>query len=268
MRVLVDYHMHLEEGGFSRDWLLRFLERAREAGVEEVAFTEHSYRFRQARGCLDNEWARARETEDVEEYVQLVLQAREEGYPVLLGIEMDYVEGKEEEIARFLEPYPWDLVLGSVHWLGDFGLDLDPRDWRGREVEWVWREYFRLLSRAAESGLFQVLSHPDLVKIFGFRPASLPLEEMERAAESAALRGVCFEVSSAGLRKPCGEIYPSLEFLLLARRRGVEITLASDAHLPEHVGFGFQELVRHVRAAGYREMVRFRERIPRTEALG
>jgi histidinol-phosphatase (PHP family) len=260
--------MHLEEGGFSRDWLLRFLERAREAGVEEVAFTEHSYRFRQARGCLDNDWARARQTEDVEEYVRLVLQAREEGYPVLLGIEMDYVEGKEEEIARFLAPYPWDLVLGSVHWLGDFGLDLDPRDWGGREVEGVWREYFRLLSRAAESGLFQVLSHPDLVKIFGFRPASLPLEEMERAAESAAARGVCFEVSSAGLRKPCGEIYPSLELLSLARRYGVGITLAPVSHLPEHVCVDLAKRVRNARSAGIRELVRFRGRVPRTEALG
>lgn len=266
--MLVDYHLHLEEGGFSRDWLLRFLERAREAGVEEVAFTEHSYRFRQARGCLDNDWARARETEDVEEYVRLILEAREEGYPVLLGIEMDYVEGKEEAIAGFLEPFPWDLILGSVHWLGDFGLDLNPRDWQGREVEGVWREYFRLLAQAAESGLFQVLSHPDLVKIFGFRPARLPREEMERAAESAARRGVCFEVSSAGLRKPCREIYPSLELLSLARRHGVGITLASDAHLPEHVGFELEKLVVHARAAGYREMVRFRGRVPRAEPLG
>ncbi len=252
--MLVDYHMHLEEGDFARDYLLRFLERAREAGIDEIAVTEHSYRFRQAHGLLDNEWAREREDADLDEYVALLLDARRDGLPVKVGIEMDYVPGKEEEIARFLEPYPWDIVLGSVHWLGDWGIDLDPRTWEGRDVAAVYREYYATLSRAASSGLFDVLSHPDLVKIFGFFPEEDVADAEEAFLDAAARAGVCLEVSSAGLRKRVGEIYPALPLLRRARARGIPVTLASDAHVPRHVGHAYDRLLAHAREAGYAEV--------------
>lgn len=265
--VIVDYHNHLEQGDFTLAWLERFLETAGDRGVDEVGFTEHSYRFRQAGGLLDNDWARAQEEADLDAYVRLVAEAKAAGYPVKLGIEMDYVPGKEEGIAALLAPYPWDLVLGSVHWLGDWGIDLDPETWRGRDVAGVYREYYATLGQAAASGLFDVLSHPDLVKIFGHRPATDLGDVLEETVAAVARAGICLEVSSAGLRKPVGEIYPSREILALAARYDVSITLASDAHHPRDVGHAFPRLIEYVRAAGYSRVAVFDGRRRRLEPL-
>lgn len=255
--MLVDYHVHLEQGGFTLSWVEEFLTTARSRGVDEICFTEHSYRFHQAHGLLDNDWARAQEEADLDEYVRVVQEARAAGYPVKLGIEMDYVPGKEAEIGDFLARYPFDLVLGSVHWLEDWGIDIDPAFWRGRDVTEVYRLYFATLEKAAGSGLFDVLSHPDLVKIFNFRPQEDVGESVEAAVAAAAESGVCLEVSSAGLRKPVGEIYPDFELLILARSHGISITIASDAHHPRHVGQDFPRLVEYARAAGYEESAVF-----------
>lgn len=259
--MLVDYHMHLEQGEFTLPWLEEFLAAARARGIDEIGITEHSYRFIQAHGLLDNDWARARERADLDRYVRCVEEAKSLGWPVRLGIEMDYVPGREEAIAEFLDGYPWDLVLGSIHWLGCWGLDLDPRTWEGRDPAAVWREYFATLRRAAASGLFDVLAHPDLVKIFGFRPPeTVVAEEFAATVEVARQAGVCLEVSSAGLRKPVGEIYPGRAMLDLAHAAGVPITLASDAHHPRDVGYAYHELMAHATASGYREVARFERR--------
>lgn len=255
--MVVDYHMHLEQGDFTLPWLEEFVRTARARGVDEICITEHSYRFVQAHGLLDNDWAREREVADLDAYVALIQEAKAAGLPVKLGIEMDYVPGKEEEIAAFLSGYPWDLVLGSVHWLGDWGIDLEPGTWQGRDVRRAWEDYFATLRQAAASGLFDVLSHPDLVKIFGFRPPGSLEELYEETVAAVANHGVALEVSSAGLRKPVGEIYPDRAFLGLAQRRGIPITLASDAHHPRDVGHAFPRLIEYVRAAGYTEVCVF-----------
>ncbi len=255
--MVVDYHMHLEQGEFTLPWLEEFVRTARARGVDEICITEHSYRFVQAHGLLDNEWAREREDADLDAYVALIQDAKAAGLPVKLGIEMDYVPGKEREIAAFLDGYPWDLVLGSVHWLGDWGIDLDPATWAGRDVRQVWHDYFAVLRQAAASGLFDVLSHPDLVKIFGFRPDGDVSDLLEETVAAVAATGVAIEVSSAGLRKPVGQIYPDRAILDLARSHGIPITLASDAHHPRDVGHAYPQLIEYVRAAGYAEVCVF-----------
>lgn len=266
--MIVDYHMHLENGDLSLEYVGRFLAVARERGVDEVGFTEHSYRFRQAHGLLDNAWAREREEADLEAYLGLLQAARAAGLPVKIGIEVDYVPGKEREIAAFLSGHPWDLVLGSVHWLGDWGIDLDPATWAGRDVERVYRDYYATLKRAAESGLFDVLSHPDLVKIFGFRPEGDVTDAAEEAVAAAARHGLALEISSAGLRKPVGEIYPAPGILALARRHGVPVTLASDAHFPRHVGHAYPELIAYARRAGFDQVCVFSGRRRTLAPLG
>lgn len=255
--MVIDYHMHLEQGQFTLPWLMEFLAYARQRGVDEIGVTEHAYRFIQAHGLLDNEWARQQESADLDEYVGLILEAKSLGHPVKLGIEVDYVPGKEAEIAAFLEGYPWDFVLGSVHWLGDWGIDLDPSTWHGRDIDRVYEDYYRTVRLAAQSGLFDIMSHLDLVKIFGFRPQGDVSAAVSAALDAVAAAGISIEVSSAGLRKPVGEIYPHRHILREAFRRGITVTLASDAHTPEHVGFAFPELMRHVRSAGYSGLARY-----------
>jgi histidinol-phosphatase (PHP family) len=276
--VLTDYHMHLQPDGagaraaaapawdadgghLSTAWIGRYTDRARARAVSEIAVTEHVYRFAQARAWSDDPWWREEATEDVDAYCEALVGARESGLPVLLGIEMDWLADRRGEIAAFLEPRPFDVVLGSVHWIGPLVID-DPgaSDWGGRAADEVWSMYLTELVAAAESGLFDVLSHPDLPKVFGRgMPASLE-GRLDDAVAAVAATGIAIECSSAGLRKPVGELYPAPPLLARFREAGVPATLSSDAHQPADVARDFATAVAALRGAGYDTITRFSRR--------
>jgi histidinol-phosphatase (PHP family) len=266
--VIADYHMHLRNGQeeIARDtWLVEpFVETARATGIDEIGFTEHVYYFRQTRALwtVPNQLERC--VYDLEPYVQAIVEARGRGLPVKLGLEVDYVPGREEEMRELLAPYPWDYLLGSVHFIDGLGVDGEPRLLDEVGVEEGWRRYFERLERAARSGLFDSLSHPDLVKIFGERVDF----DYGPVADAIAESGVAVEVSTAGLRKPVGELYPHPDLLAACRERAVPVTLGSDAHSPELVGRDFDHAVRLLRSAGYETVTIFERREARQEPLG
>src|SRR5436190_1184131 len=210
-----------------------FVDAARAAGVDEIGFTEHGYYFTQLRTLWSEPYQTERCVYDLEPYVDAVVQARERGLPVKLGLEVDYVPGREDETRALLAPYPWDYLLGSVHWVDGLGIDGEPRLLDEVGVEETWRRYFDMLACAACSGLFDSLSHPDLVKIFGERAERF---DYSAIADAIAEAGVAVEVSTAGLRKPVRELYPHPDFLAACRERGVPVTTGSDAHVPSLVG--------------------------------
>jgi histidinol-phosphatase (PHP family) len=267
--VIVDYHMHLrnprEEIAHDTWSVDPFVEAAQAAGVDEIGFTEHVYYFKQMRTLLTVPYQIERCVYDLDAYVDAVLQARERGLPVKLGLEVDYVADREDETRALLVPYPWDYLLGSVHWIDGFGIDGAPRLLDEVGAEETWRRYFEMLARAARSGLFDSLSHPDLVKIFGARAPGFDYADIVAAiAES----GVAVEVSTAGLRKPVGELYPHPDFLAACRAAGVPVTTGSDAHMPELVGRDFDQARALLRSAGYETVTVFERRRARQEPLG
>ena len=197
-------------------------------------------------------------TEDADAYCEALVAARGSGLPVLLGVEMDWLPDRRAEIGAFLDARPFDIVLGSVHWLGPMSVN-NPAvpDWNGRDPAEVWAEYFGELVAAAESGLFDVLAHPDLPKVFGARMPEELEDTLEAAVASIAATGVAIECSSAGLRKPVGELYPEPRLLERFRRAGVPATLSSDAHAPEDVARDYPTAVAALRGAGYETITRF-----------
>jgi histidinol-phosphatase (PHP family) len=274
--VIADYHMHLrgadegEEGPLDHrvEAVEPYVESARAAGVDEIGFTEHVYYFRQTRRLWEVPYQTERCVYDIEPYVEAVLEAKGRGLPVKLGLEVDYARGREEETRALLEPYPWDYLLGSVHFIDGLAVDGEPRLIDAVGVEAAWRRYFEELAAAAGSDLFDSLSHPDLVKIFGQRPDRALEEELhEHAAEAIAAAGVAVEVSTAGLRKPVGELYPDPHFLEVCRRDGVPVTVASDAHGPRLVGRDFDRARELLRSAGYDTITLFEQRRPRQVPL-
>jgi len=274
--VLVDYHMHLrspredhEELDHTVAAVERFVARARERRVDEIGFTEHGYYFRELAAFATTDYERERSGRPLEPYVEAILEAKRRGLPVKLGLEVDFVRGRDDEVRKALAPFPWDYLLGSVHWIDGVAVDQRPGIWATHSVDEVWRLYFDELEAAAASGLFDALSHPDLVKIWGERPDNGTLVSLyARAAQAIAASGVAAEVSSAGLRKPVGELYPDGSFLAVLHERGVPITLASDAHLPKDVGEGLDHAVAHARAHGYDTVTVFEGRRARQEPLG
>jgi histidinol-phosphatase (PHP family) len=258
--VIVDYHMHLRDPEERIDHTLagveRFVETAAARGVDEIGFTEHVYYFRQTRPLWTLPYQTERCVYDLDAYVDAVVEAKRRGLPVKLGLEVDYVGGRQDELAAALAPYPWDFLLGSVHWLDGLAVDQEPGIWAEATVDEVWRRYFAALAELAASGHVDVLAHPDLAKIFDRRP--------ERV-EYPALDGVALEISTNGRYKPVGELYPDIEFLQAAR---LPITLASDAHVPANVGRDFDRALDLARAAGYETVTVFEGRVGRQEPLG
>ncbi|MFQ5426414.1 MAG: histidinol-phosphatase HisJ family protein [Gaiellales bacterium] len=247
----------------------RYVEQARSRGVDEIAFTEHAYYFKQTRQIWTIPYQSDRAVHDLDTYCDVVLEARRSGLPVKLGLEIDHVGERQQHLAELLEPYPFDLLLGSVHFVDDLAVDFRPGAWDELRVGEVWRSYVAALSALAESGTVDVLAHPDLAKIYGERPGPDVLCDLHRAiADAAHGADVAIEISSAGLRKPVGEIYPDAALLAACVQRGVPITTASDAHQPYLVGEDFDQVVAQARRGGYTEVAVFDQRARRLEPLG
>jgi len=261
--VLVDYHLHLrdrrERIAHRVDAVDPFVETATRRGVDEIGFTEHVYYFRQTRALWDRPYEAERCVYDLDAYVGAVVEAKRRGLPVKLGLEVDHVGERQDELAAALEPYPWDFLLGSVHNVGGLSIDSAPDGgvWAELSVEEIWQRYFESLAELAASGHVDVLAHPDLPKIFGRRP--------QEGIEYPALDGVALEISTNGRHKPVGELYPDRAFLEAAR---LPITLASDAHVPANVGRDLDAAVELAHAAGYETVTVFEGREARQEPLG
>lgn len=283
--MLTDYHLHLQpdgpeardadaarwdaEGGFrAAGWIGRYVQAARARAVDEIAITEHVHRFRDVRDWHANPWWQAEATEDLAAHCAALADARDGGLPLLIGIEMDWIPDRVDQIRALLAAHPFDIVLGAVHWLGDLAVDHpDYPCWDSLGPDESWARYLDELGAAAASGLFDVLAHPDLPKVFGTpMPASLAARRDEVIAAAAA-SGVAVECSSAGLRKPCRALYPDPDWLAAFRRAGVPVTLSSDAHRPEDVARDYPTAVAALRGAGYDTITRFRARQPEQVAL-
>jgi histidinol-phosphatase (PHP family) len=278
--VLTDYHVHLRPDDedtpparyFTAANAERYRVAAEERGIEELGVSEHIHRFTQSLEIWEHPWWRHWARDDVDAYCAFVREETD----LRLGIEADYVTGREDRIARFLEAREWDYVIGSVHFVRDAAVDLEGPDWehvwgRGDSADKVWQRYFETLAEAARSGLYDVMAHPDLVKVWGSArplPERDPRHYYEPAVEAMLDAGVAMEVSTAGLRKPVGELYPSPALLDMAIDAGLPIALSSDAHLPGQIGHGYEETVARLRDAGITEISVFAGRERRMEPLG
>jgi histidinol-phosphatase (PHP family) len=275
--VLTDYHVHLRRDDSEDDAATAFSEAnaeryrrvADERGIEELGVAEHVYRFTAAldvwRHPLWERYAR----DDLDAYCAFVRERTD----LRLGIEADYVPSGEDRMRALLEAREWDYVVGSVHFIAEGALDYDRYDvWRsGRSADHVWRTYFTWLGEAAASGMFDILAHPDLVKHWGEerpRPERDPRFYYELAIEPIAASDVAVEVSTAGLRKPVGEIYPAPAFLEMALDAGVPIALSSDAHEPDQLGFRYDEALELLAGLGVGELAVFERRERRLEPIG
>ncbi|WP_026689443.1 histidinol-phosphatase [Alteribacter aurantiacus] len=266
-----DYHNHLEKGTLTLDYLKKFTNEAKEKGIEEFGISEHAYHFAETENILSNPWVNERRWYEMTDYVQLFKEAKEAGIDVRMSIEMDYTPGKHKEMEAFIQKYPFDYVVGSVHWVGDFGIDLAEyrKEWDKRDVKEVYKQYFDQIVTLAESNLFDIVGHLDLVKIFGYVPKdrAFLLSEYERITDALKNSKTCVEISTAGLRKHVGRMYPEPELLRMCNQKGIPIVLSSDAHEPEHVGYAYDEAVRFAKTAGYSTVMTFKKGERREVAL-
>ncbi len=288
---MLDYHLHLwphsqSDAQTTVDQVAAYCEHAVAQGVTEIAVTEHLFRFTQAKDRLGGFWNDLPGDElrpgmaaywdhharvDLDDYVEVVQAVKAAGLPVVLGLEVDYYRDRMDDVADLLEGYPFDVLLGSVHWLGTWRFDVlgDPQvlaEWDHRDIDQVWEEYTRSMEELGASGVCDVFAHPDLVKIAGRRPA-VPDEFYDRIAEAAVASGMAAELSSAGWRKPVGEEYPAPPLLRRFVERGVPLTTASDAHTLPDVAERADDLRTLLTSAGVSTLRGFRDRKPHEVAV-
>jgi histidinol-phosphatase (PHP family) len=204
---------------------------------------------------------------DLDRYVEVVLAAKAEGLPVVLGLEVDFYRDRMHDVAAILDGYPFDVLLGSVHWIGAWGFDnaaipAFEREWDVRTIESVWDAYTVDLEELADSRVCDVLAHPDLCKITGRTPA-VPDEWYDRMAEVAARSDMAAEVSSSGWNKPVGEAYPAPPLLDRFRKAGVPVTTATDAHTLDRVAERRSDVRTLLADAGYDALQAYAARQPR-----
>jgi histidinol-phosphatase (PHP family) len=252
---LIDYHLHVVAHGerpMTVENILMYCDVAKERGIHQMGITEHD------RYLDDIDLAAFQGARELSRDVEL-----------RLGIEVDFVPGKEEQMDRFAAALPYDYVIGSVHRVG--GEEVDHPDHKEIYDKWdtydLYEAYYENVRQAAISGRFDVLGQDRKIKIFCHFPERDITSMLEETADVVAESGVVVDVNAAGLRKPIGEIYPSRDFLKMFHRRGVPIILSSDAHAPKEVAAGYDESLKLVHDVGYREVVTFKDRERGTLAL-
>ncbi len=275
--MLTDYHVHLRPDDlettpadqfFTQENVDRYRGAAATAGITELGVSEHVHRFTAALEIWDHPFWRENAHEDLSSYCEFVGST-----DLRLGVEMDFVPGREDRIANVLDAHDFDYVVGSVHFVGDGAVDDDEYDvWRGGiDPDRLWQRYFEMIAEAARSGLFDILAHPDLIKYWGGQrpaPSRDPRFHYEPAIEAIADTGVAVEVSTAGLRKPIGELYPAAAFAEMCVEADAAFALSSDAHVPEHIGYEYEWAVETMRGWGISELSVFEGRKRRMEELG
>jgi histidinol-phosphatase (PHP family) len=279
--MLTDYHVHLRpdeddtppERYFTAANVERYRNAAAERGIAELGVAEHVYRFAQALQVWTHPFWRHWAHDDLDAYCAFVREETD----LRLGIEADFLPGREDRMATLLDGRDWDYVVGSIHFLRGQALDVRAGEWAALDIwrsgnpERVWDRYFETLGEAARSGMFDILAHPDLVKVWGPHapaPEGDPRRFYERAMEGIAESDVAVEVSTAGLRKPAAEIYPARAFLEMCLEAGRPVALSSDAHVPGDLGHQFERAVEWLDDLGVRELAVFERRERRLEPLG
>ena len=264
--ILADLHTHTKysHGGNTP---AEMYAAAQAKGLEYMGFTEHSPR---PVGFDYTHEYREQLTRHLPDYVREVcaLKAANPNGPcrVWFGMEMDWLEGQEDYTRASCAAFDFDYLLGSVHFIGHWGFDDGAEPWKAfsqEECDKQYHAYFEAWERMILSGLFNIAAHPDLIKIFSVeqfhiwlaKPESMAL--VQRGLAALQRMGMSMEISSAGLRKACREIYPAPPIMLMAAQMGLPVSFASDAHGTDDVGYGFARLASYARAFGFAEYTIF-----------
>jgi histidinol-phosphatase (PHP family) len=263
--VPADYHTHTPLCRHAAGEPEQYIAAARAAGLSAYGVSDHA----PVRPEPFDDWRMAEA--ELPAYFEWLARARAAAgpLPVRAGLECDWLAGCEWWIEDLAGRYPWDYLIGSVHYLGDW--DFDNPKWLGRwaeaDVAEVWTRYWQTYAAMARSRLFDIMGHPDLVKKFAHRPSGDLSRYYEPVIEAIAESGATIELNTAGWHKPCAEAYPHPRFLELACLAGIPLVISSDAHAPGEVARDFERAIGLAKSAGYRETQLFERRQRKAEIL-
>ncbi|OHE17046.1 MAG: histidinol phosphate phosphatase [Sulfurimonas sp. RIFOXYD12_FULL_36_11] len=252
--MIVDLHNHTKLCNHAEGEIFEYIEKAIECNIKHFGFSEH------APMNFDEKYRIS--FEQMREYEDAVLSAKkryEEKIEILLGYEVDYLKGYLDERVLNADV---DYLIGSIHFIEEWGFD-NPEfigNYENLDIDEIWQKYFDAIEEMANSRLFDIVAHIDLIKIFKFMPKKDIVDIARNALLAIKEANMSIELNVAGFRKPIGEAYPSLSLLQEAKKLDIPITFASDAHKPEQVGLYSEEALSMAKSAGYEECVLYRKR--------
>lgn len=259
----IDYHTHHARCGHAVGSLEDYVKRGVEIGLAQIGLSDHMPLLHVDPNDYYPEMAMS--MEELPRYVEeaFELKAKYAGQiDVRVGLEGDYIEGHEEAIERIVTAYPWDYVIGSVHFLGlwDISDFRQTHEWEGRDPMAVYEQYYDAVCKAAATGFYDYIGHIDVIKRFGFKPDGDVTHLEQMALEAAAKAGIAIELNASGLRMPCAEMFPSRRMIDYARQLGIPLTIGSDCHQPDRLAQYLDEARAMLREAGYTQLATFEKR--------
>lgn len=253
--IFFDSHMHTPLCKHAEGHPILYMEHGVSQGLSGIIMTCHS-------PMPDGFSSRVRMApEQFNEYLGLVEEAADaapEGFEVRLGMESDFFPGMEPWLRELHAKADFHYILGSVHWHIAEYMDAF---WKGNPLHFQ-KQYFEHLAESAESGLFDSLAHPDLVK--NASPVDWDFARIqpsiERALDRIAKTGVAMEINTSGLNKSFPEMNPGPKMLRLMAERAIPVVIGSDSHTPTRVGDNFDLALDFLSDAGYKTVSVFRHR--------
>ena len=253
-----DYHVHstFSDGRSAPE---DYVTAALAAGLKEIGFSEHFTPF-----MPPQKWNM--DPANLGRYFEHVgrLKICNSEVKIRTGLEMDYFPGREEETRSMISNMPLDYVIGSIHYQGDVTVDLGPEYYEGKDVDSLYESYFETAFSAVRSGLFDIIGHCDLIRIYGYKPVSDPEPLYRTLARLMKQYNVAFELNTNGRNRPIADFYPDRKYLHIFQEEKVPVCVNSDAHMPSRVAQYFDEAYELLRYTGFNEMVVFENRKRRT----
>ena len=254
-----DYHMHTPLCGHAIGQPEEYVRQGIKVGLKEMGFSDHAPMVHERMPGV------TMDLDELPTYQRMIEEVRAKyakKMAIKVALEADFIAGFEAKTKSIIAGYPYDYIIGSVHFIGGWAVD-DPATiklWEKQDINRVYRDYYALLRQSAKSGMFDIIGHCDLPKKFGHRPTVDMTNEIKATAKVFKETGVAVEINTAGLRKPVKEMYPAPNCLKIYREAGVPLTFGSDAHTPTDVGSAFEKAFDLAQAAGYKEYVLFKQR--------
>ena len=253
---MIDGHIHLENGPLTLDYLNKFVEEAIKNNIDCIQILDHTHRFHEFYSIYDNvrnaskiqeEWLSTKTKDSIVEYLKLIELAKSQNYPIKVkfGLEVCYTSKKEEEIRQVLSNYKFDFLVGAIHSVFGYLYDMDKFSrellWDKYNVNDIYEEYYNEIEKLIKSNLFTQVAHPDTIKLFNIYPTYDLIPTYKNIADLALDNDVYLE-NNFGCYYRYNHKDPGLskDFKDILIEKGVKIMLASDAHIPEHVGKNFE----------------------------
>jgi histidinol-phosphatase (PHP family) len=249
-----DLHNHTPLCNHAEGEMEAFVQKAIEKDINVFGFSDHAPMNFDPKYRMTFDQMKPYEDE-----IARLKQLYQNNIEILRAYEVDYIPNYLDERVLNADV---DYLIGSVHFIDEWGFD-NPEfigGYKDRDIDEIWEKYFSLIEQMAQSGLFQIVGHIDLIKVFKFLPKRPIAQIAQPALKAIKKAGMSLELNSAGYDKPIGEAYPTHTILEEAFKLDIPITFGSDAHNVEQIDRHREIISTYAKSIGYTQSAIYRNK--------